>query len=180
MTTTNTTTHNLMFLLAAAPLGMGCIIVTDDTDDTVADTGNQTSNGDTTTAADTGTDSTPVTGEGTGTDTGTGGTADSGESTRGESSSGGVDDSTTGGGAAGNCTDYAAHMVECAQPYSEYAETYCTYTLEYQLQTSAECGMAYEEYLACLTALSCEELGGDAPCMAQLDALLKLGCPAVE
>lgn len=176
--TTTTTTNNLLFLLAAAPLGMGCIIVTDDTDDTAAETGNQTSTGSTTAPADTGTDSTPVTGEGTGTDTG--GTADSGESTRGESSSGGVDDSTTGGGAAGNCTDYAAHMVECAQPYSEYAETYCTYTLEYQLQTSAECGMAYEEYLACLTALSCEELGGDAPCMAQLDALLKLGCPAVE
>lgn len=180
MTSTNTTTNNLLFLLAAAPLGMGCIIVTDDTDDTAAETGNQTSTGGST-AADTGTDSTPATGDDSGTGTGgTGGTADSGESTRGESSSGAVDDSTTGGGAVGSCADYAAHAIDCALPYSEYAETYCSYTLEYQLNYSAECGMAYEEYLACLTALSCEELGGDAPCMAQLDALLKLGCPAVE
>jgi hypothetical protein len=180
MTTTNTTTtHDLLFLLAAAPLGLGCIIVTDDTDDTAADTGNQTSTGSTS-VADTGTDSTPVTDEGTGTGTGTGGTADSGESTRGESSSGGVDDSTTGGGAAGNCADYGAHAIECALPYSEYAETNCDYYLEYNTSFSGECGTLYEEYLACLTALSCEELGGDAPCTAQFDALLELGCPASE
>jgi hypothetical protein len=176
MTTTHTTTNNLMFLLAAAPLGMGCIIVTDDGDDTVAETGNQTSNGDTTPAdTGTGTDTTPVTSSGSGS-----GSEGPGDSTQGEESSTASVDSTSGGGEVGNCVDYAAAAVECGLPYSEYAESYCNYTLEYQLEYSAECGMAYEEYLACLTALSCEELMSASPCTTQLDALLELGCPAVE
>lgn len=38
MTTTHSTTNDLLFLLAAAPLGLGCIIVSDDTDDTAGET----------------------------------------------------------------------------------------------------------------------------------------------
>lgn len=175
MTTTHSTTHDLLFLLAAAPLGLGCIIVSDDTDDTAGDTANpqtsgQTTGSDTSEPA-TGTDTAPpVTSDDTGSSGGSG------------SSSGGVDstgaDST--GATADTCTDYAAHAIECALPYSRYAEYNCNYQWMYLDAFSAECGAGYEDLLVCLTALPCEELMGVDPCPDQLAALLALGCPTIE
>ena len=181
MTTTHTKSNNLLFLLAAAPMGMGCIIVADDTDETTAaDTGNQTSGQ--TTEALTETSSNPPPGTDEGPTTGTGsfdestGTGSTGADVTGPDSTG---DETTGGGAAG-CAAYGAAAIKCEVPYAEYVEISCGYALEYNEMYSAECGVAYEEYVACLSELSCEELTGEAPCMTQLDALLALGCPAVE
>lgn len=174
MTTTHSNHHsNLLFLLAAAPMGMGCIIVADDGDDTTgADTG-QTSGA--TTGADTGTaDSTPVTGEGSG----SGGSGDS--TSRGDSTGADSTGADSTGGGAGVCADYAGLATDCMLPYSEYIENNCNYNLAYLETYSAECAMGYADFIGCLSMLSCEELMSDAPCMTELDAFLALGCPTVE
>lgn len=176
MSTNDTTTQNLLFLLAAAPLGLGCIIVTDDGNDTEAGTSSPTTGGPTTGA--TGTDTTPGTGEGTGEGDGTGGST-AAEGSTGADSTGGAD-STTGGVSGSACADYGAHAVKCQVPYADYLSESCYYNLDYQEYTSDECGVAFLEYVACLSELSCEELMGDAPCQAELDALLAMGCPTVE
>lgn len=173
MSTDITSTNNLLFLLAAAPLGLGCIIVSDDegTATTVADTGAATSGTSTTDAS--GTDTTPPATSG----------GSSGGSTAGSEGSTGSADSTgadsTGGG-SGSCADYGAVVVECGIPYAEYAEGYCDYNLAYEEMYSAECGAAYEDFIVCLSALSCADLEGVDRCPDQLAALLALGCPAVE
>jgi len=175
----NTNTQNLMFLLVAAPMGIGCVIVTDDTDDTTGvDTGNVTT-GQTTEADTAGTD-TPVTGEGTATD-------DSADSTsRGEESTAGTDstgvDSTTGGGGAADCQAFGDHEAKCMVPYSEYAADYCTNTqmiiADYYPDT--DCAVLFDEYVVCLTMLACEELNGDSPCPDEAAALADMGCPTLE
>jgi hypothetical protein len=178
MSIQDSTTNNLLFLLAAAPLGLGCIIVSDDTSDTTgADTGNPPTTGNTTTEATMGTDTTPpVTSDGTGTSSGG---SESPESTDGSSGPDSTGADSTGGSTV-DCAAYGAHAVKCAAPYSEYSESYCNYALEYQVMYSAECGVGYEDYIACLTALSCEEFNGLDRCPDQLAALMALGCPTVE
>lgn len=180
MTMHPTHTNNLLFLLAAAPMGLGCIIVSDDGDDTTgADTETNQTTGEQTSGATAGTDTTPATGDGTGTggtDTEpTGGT----ETGVADSTATGADETTAGGGSP-LCADYAALAGECMFPYAEYVEDTCNYNLAYLEAYSAECGMAYADFIGCLSALSCEEFGGDAPCMAELDAFLALGCPTAE
>lgn len=167
-------TANLLFLLAAAPLGMGCIIVSDDgtTSTTAADTGTATSGEQTTSATTT---SASATASGTG--EGSGGSGDTAGST-GVADSTGNADST--GGVAGDCAGYGANAIECMLPYADYVEDACNYNLAYQEMYSADCGTAYAAFISCLSALSCVELMGDAPCGTELDALLALGCPAVE
>ena len=165
----HTQSHNLMFLLAASPMGMACIIVSDDEGDTTAaDTANVT-DGQTTEAA-TGETDTPVT-EGTSSEG-----ADS--TSRGESTEG--DSTATGGGGVQECADYAALFVECMLPYGEYAEENCNYNLTYLETYSAECGTGYLTFISCLSALSCEEFASDAPCQTELDAFLALNCPTAE
>lgn len=177
MNTANTTTNNLLFLLAAAPLGMGCIIVTDDGDDTTgADTGNQETGNQTTSATSTGTDTTPpATDEGT--DTGSG-SSTAADTTEGLDTSDGAD--TTTGVLPSVCEEYAAHAIKCAIPYAEYFADSCYYNLDYQEYTSAACGSAFLDYVACLSTLPCKELMGAAPCDAELQQLIELGCPTVE
>jgi hypothetical protein len=170
MTTTHsTTTHNLMFLLAAAPMGMACIIVSDDTDTTAVDTGNVTTGQ--TTEADTASTANPDTGE----LTGSGGSME-GSTTRGESSGA---DSTTGGGNAEACAAYGAAATMCMLPYADYVEANCNYQLGY-FEGYPDCATSYVEFVTCLSVLSCEELMLDSPCQAELDAFLALGCPSGE
>ena len=165
----HTHSQNLMFLLAASPMGMGCIIVADDDGDTTgADTANVTSGQTTEAATDTGT---PVTDEGT-TSTGSVDSTSRGESTDGDSTA-------TGGGNAQECADYGAKAVECMLAYSEYAEDNCNYTLGYFVGYE-DCATAYLAFVGCLSALSCEELGSDTPCQTELDAFLALDCPTGE
>lgn len=173
MTTTHSNHHsNLLFLLAAAPMGMGCIIVADDGNDTTGAETGQTSGG--TAGTDTGTDSTPVTGEGSG----SGGSGDS--TSRGESTGADSTGADSTGGGAGVCADYAGLATDCMLPYAEYIENNCNYNLAYLETYSAECAMGYADFIGCLSMLSCEELMSDAPCMTELDAFLALGCPTVE
>ena len=180
MTTSHsTTTHNLMFLLAAAPMGMACVIVTDDTEDTTgADTGNATTGGQTTEADTAGTDTNPVTGEGTGS---------SGDTTRGETTA--VADSTgadstgadsTGGGSSADCQAFGDHNVKCMVPYAEYSADSCTYSQMSVETYYPECAVLFDEYVACLTMLSCEELNGVGPCADEAAALAAMGCPTIE
>jgi hypothetical protein len=175
MTTHHTHTNNLLFLLAAAPMGMGCIIVTDDGDDatgagtsTNQTTGSQTSDG---TATDTG----MATGQATGTSDPT-----EGSDTAVVDSTATEGEDTTGGSGSNVCADYAALFEECRLSYGEYAEMYCNYTLAYLEEYSAECAMAYADFIGCLSALSCEEFEVGGRCGPALDAFLKLGCPSAE
>jgi hypothetical protein len=168
---------NLLFLLAAAPMGMGCIIVTDDGDDTTgADTGNNQTTGNQTSDGTVG----PDTGSATGDGTGTAGTMETGAPETGVVDSTATEGEDTTGGGANVCADYAALAAECGLPYAKYIESYCNTTLEYLEAYSAECGMAYADFIGCLSVLSCAELGGDAPCTTELDAFLALGCPSAE
>jgi hypothetical protein len=164
----HTHSHNLMFLLAASPMGMGCVIVADDGDDTTgADTANVTSGQTTEAATDTGT---PVTDEGT-----TSGGADS--TSRGESTD--ADSTATGGGNAQECADYGAKAIECMLMYSEYAEDNCNYRLGY-FEGYEDCATTYLAFVGCLSALSCEDLESETACQTELDAFLALSCPTGE
>jgi len=43
-----------------------------------------------------------------------------------------------------------------------------------------ECSVLWEEYIACLSALSCEELLGVMRCPDEEAALLDMSCPTIE
>jgi hypothetical protein len=180
MTIDQTTTNNLLFLLAAAPLGMGCIIVTDDVDDTTgADTGNSgTTAGSATTDASTGPEPTSASGEGTGGSSGgTGGTDGTGSSSGAVDSTGNSD--STGGGAQ-VCADYGTTAITClGEKYGGYAEYNCNFNLDYYTNYAAACGAAYEDYIACLSALTCEEFMGVDRCPEELAAFMT-ACPTAE
>src|SRR5512146_2368818 len=95
MTKHHTHSSNLLFLLAAAPMGMGCIIVADDGDDTTgADTGTNQTTGGQTSDGTAGTDTGSATGDGTG----TAGATETGATETGVAdSTATAGDSTTGG-----------------------------------------------------------------------------------
>lgn len=179
MSIQDSTTNNLLFLLAAAPLGLGCIIVSDDTGDTTgADTGNPPTTGNATTEATMGTDTTPpVTGDDTGTSSGGSESPESTGGSTGADSTGA--DSTGGSGDA--CAAWGAAAIACEVPYSDYTEDNCNYNLTYLEGYSAECGAGFEELAACLAALECAAMTGTlGDCPDELAALMALGCPAVE
>ncbi|MCX4245257.1 hypothetical protein [Paraliomyxa miuraensis] len=175
MSTNDTTTQNLLFLLAAAPLGLGCVIVTDDGDDTQAGTtGSQTTGSQTTGETE---NTGPLTSEGTS-------EGSSGGSTGADGSTGVVDGSSgadsTGGVDPSACVAFGDHSVKCMIPYADSTTDYCYYNLDYQGYTSEECAAAFLDYVACLSELPCEDLMGAMPCQTELDALLAMGCPTVE
>jgi hypothetical protein len=164
-----------LLLLAATPIGLGCIIVSDDTADTTGvETGNLTS-GQTTTSGGTGTDTTPVTSDGTGT---SGSSSESSESGSSGADSTGAD--STGGGGAEVCPAYADHAVKCMLPYSEYTLDSCIYQQMSVETYYPECAVLWEEYIACLSGLSCEELMGVERCPDQEGALIAMACPTIE
>jgi hypothetical protein len=169
MDTRDTRFQNLLFLLSAAPIGLGCVISGDDSD-TAAETETPTTNNDTTgnTTGSVDTDDPPVT-EGTGS---TGPVADTGSSGPSvDSSSGGL---TTGGiELPPACATYADAITLC---YDEKAGAaagqYCAESFAYyEMNYGAECVTAFEEWLACLSALTCKELMGKEVCVEQGMAL---------
>ena len=170
MADTELRARNLVFLLAAAPLGMGCPVTIDiiDGDDEVGDTeadgtetgtddevGTETGTTDETTDTSDTTDETTDTSDTTD-ETDTSDTTD--ETTDGTDTSD-TTDSTTGEGNA--CEPYAATLADCfmlgADEEAAYYEQ-CDVYLDMFHQASEACGLAFEEVLACITELPC---GGD-------------------
>lgn len=175
MDTRDTRFQNLLFLLSAAPIGMGCVITGDDTGETEAATANPATTNDpqtgTTGGADT--DDPPATGGMTGS---TGPGVDSGSSGPGVDSETGV---TTGGTELPPaCVTYAEAVTLC---YDEKAGAaagqYCAETIAYyEMMYGAECVTAFEDWLACLSALTCEEFTGKDPVCEEQSMALGTAC----
>lgn len=175
MDTRDTRFQNLLFLLSAAPIGMGCIITGgDDTGETEAATANPTTNDPQTgTTAGADTDDPPATGGMTGS---TGPVADSSTGPGADSETG----VTTGGiELPPACATYADAITNCYDDAAGAAAgQYCAETFEYyEMNYGAECITAYEDWLACLSALTCEELMGKEVCPDQ-GAALETACAA--
>lgn len=164
---------NLLFLLTL-PLALGCPGTEEDDDDTGG-----TPAGSTTTAP----------GEDTGTSTTDGTSATDGASTLPPADSTTTEPVDTSdyscddlmppmpmGPISPVCMQYSALTVECydGDPACiAIYEAYCQYTIEYSTMAFGEaCGMAYEEFLACLSQLTCEQVTDDAEdCPDELMAL---------
>jgi hypothetical protein len=165
-------------LLAAVP---GCPSKDEDTDTT---TGNTTSTDGT--AGETSGSSTGSTGAGSSGDTptgsGTGSATDSGtttDATTGDATT----DATTGGSTTGGvevppvCKSYGAKIAECYNArYGAMTEQYCAMALMAYEAYGADCVKAYEDVLACLSALSCDVLTGDMPYCETESAALEPAC----
>jgi hypothetical protein len=171
MDTRDTRVQNLLFLLSAAPLGVACIITDDGTTDTEAATSTPTTGGgttetpgtDTVVATDTGTSEGPVS------------TDDRGETTETPADTTMTpEDTTTGGGdIPPACASYGDAIEACFAGYGADAAASCAnYHATYTENYGAECVAAYEDFLACLSALTCEELMMDPAdvCVAEQDA----------
>jgi hypothetical protein len=148
-------------LLAAVP---GCKDPDPDTDTTIENT-TSTESGST---GDTG---------GTSTSSGTTGDTPTGSG----SATGTTGDATTGDVAVPpECVSYGAKFAECfMDPMA--AMDYERACVAILMQGGADCDQAYEAYLACLSALSCEEfmgfvLGGLPVCEAEVAALEAAAC----
>lgn len=75
------------------------------------------------------------------------------------------------------CMQYAMLSNECylgGDPACLPAsQAYCQYAIDYGTGSyGPACGMAYEELFACLSQLTCEEFGADAPCPEEVAALM--------
>ena len=156
------TNQNLLFLLSLAPVSFGCVITSDD-DDT--DGNNSTDGGQTTMMTDDDDDDDDTT---AGDDD-----DDDDDTTAGDDDD---DDDTTAGtgdttaGVEDPCVGYGDIVTEC---YSEKegitAYEYCVeYVADMIAPVGKECVAAYEDYLACLTALSCEEFMMKDVCLKEI------------
>lgn len=181
MDTRDTRFQNLLFLLSAAPIGLGCVITSDDTtSDTEAATENPTTGTPSTTTEAAETD-TPMT---TGMTSSTGPVADSGSSDTGPVADSGTagtgPEPTTGGDVPPACAAYGDAVTLCydaeagASAASYCAEAFANYEMNY----GAECVAAFEDWLACLSALTCEELTGADPVCADQSGALETACAA--
>lgn len=170
MDTRDTRLHNLLFLLAAAPLGMGGCIITDGEDDG-ADTGNVSTGGQPNTSGETepATDgeteqATAADGTSTGTPPDTDGPMDT---TAG-------DDTTTGGSGNAVCEEYGIFITGCySQDEGTAAQLFCDEYLGELYDTyGANCSSVYEDYVACLSKLTCEEFMAPDACSAELSVVM--------
>ena len=132
------------------------------------DTGGNSTSGGTTggTSGDT------PTGSGTGSATGTSGDATTGDSTTTTTTTTTTTDATTGGATTGGaevppvCQSYGAKVAECyVDPeLAMQAAQYCADARAYYEMTyGADCVQAFEAFMACISALSCEVLMGPGP-----------------
>ncbi|MCA9650129.1 MAG: hypothetical protein H6712_35240 [Myxococcales bacterium] len=178
MDTKDTRIQNLLFLLSAAPLSVGCVIVSDDTDTDAATTGQNTSGATEQTSGATEQATTDqMTSEGTGA---TGATSADGTAT-----DDGMDGSTTSvdptGGGSEICVTYGAHVTECfmSEEYGAEAQMYCEQLLQdYYDLAGADCVAAFEDYLACLNNLVCDDFVMDpTPGCEKEDAAIDVACP---
>jgi hypothetical protein len=184
-------TSNMMFLLSLPLLATACPAGGEE------DTSTTNSTVDPTTGDDTGRGSSSSDGSaGTGTST-TNGSADT--STGGEPGTTTDEpmDTTTGeysceelpplmGPVSQACIDYVAKSNECyydgglsPECIAQY-EAYCQYGIEYVSMASGEmCGMAYEEFYACLSLLTCEELVDKTPDCEAASMAIDMNCMAM-
>jgi hypothetical protein len=174
MDTKTTRVHNLLFLLAAAPAGLGplaCELT--GTDDDGAGTGSTPA-----TAGDTGTGAGGTTmGVSDGTAGPMGTTMGGGDTTVGGGgttmvSGGEPTAGTTGEPPSEACTMYAATVTAC---YDEEAGAAALLACaEYADMLSKDYGMAcltaYEDFYVCLAGLDCKNFGPGTGCEDQLDA----------
>lgn len=172
MDTRDTRLQNLFFLLSAAPLGMGCIITGGDDTDTEASP--TTTDTPSTTTETPGTETTPgettigaTTEEPVSTD-------DRAETTETPAETTMVaEDTTAGVDVPEVCVPYGAAIEACFAGYGETAVEECAQLhLDYAAYGDA-CVAALEDYIVCLTALSCEDLEMDPTtvCVPEQDAL---------
>jgi hypothetical protein len=154
-------------------------LTTDDTLTTTADT-----TGEPTTATTTDSTTEGTTGDPSGTETTEGTTEDpSGttavdETTTTEASetTETTDDSTTTttGGDGTVCENAAANLVECQPQYAnfeDYIVAYCNSSIADYAAISEECGVAGEEFFACIGQAPCEELASKQPCPDEAAAI---------
>lgn len=179
MDTRDTRFQNLLFLLSAAPIGLGCVIAGDDAETGVA-TENPTTENPTSTTETAETD-TPMT---TGMTGSTGPVADSGSSGPGvdTGSSGPGAETTTGGGVIPeSCSTYADLVTMCYDAKAgAAAASYCADAFtNYEANYGAECVAAFEDWLACLSALTCEEFTGADPVCEEQATALETACAAM-
>lgn len=180
MDTRDTRFQNLLFLLSAAPIGLACVITDDGGTDTEAATENPTTGTpSTTTEAET---DTPMT---TGMTSSTGPVADSGSSDTGPVADSGTAGSTgpeptTGGDVPPACAAYGDAVTLCYDAEAgAAAASYCAEAFaNYEMNYGAECVSAFEDWLACLSALTCEELTGADPVCADQSGVLETACAA--
>lgn len=169
MTNEHTDPQNVLFLLAIAPLGIGCEITTNDDAGTTAGTGTAETAGDTEVGTSTATD-----GSGGGT------TTDPSDTTAGsEATTAAPEDTTAGsdattGTSVGVCEDYAALFEYCygakdpmAGPFALEA---CNDYLDYFGVMGDDCLIVFEDYIACLSTLSCEDFMQGVGCETEENA----------
>jgi hypothetical protein len=83
------------------------------------------------------------------------------------------------------CSDYAVKSNECyfdgdlpVECVEQYA-AYCQYGIEYSAMTYGEaCGMAYEEFYACLSLLTCEEIADKTEDCLEAGMAIEMSCMA--
>lgn len=76
------------------------------------------------------------------------------------------------------CTAYGEQVAECYDPRTGASATaYCTEVLElYAQYYGAECLSAFEDWLVCLSSLSCEEFTGPDPVCQEENQLVEQAC----
>mgnify|MGYP001330823761 CR=1 FL=1 len=82
----------------------------------------------------------------------------------------------TSGPPSPQCQQYGTNLDNCfpgeiTPECLNYYTAFCQYDLEYAAMAGGACGMAIEDFWACLSALSCEQLQSKSVCEAQLTAL---------
>jgi hypothetical protein len=178
MDTRDTRFQNLLFLLSAAPIGLGCVIAGDDAETGVA-TENPTTENPTAGTTETAETDTPMT---TGMTGSTGPVADTGSTGPGADTSTGPGAETTTGGVEvpPACATYADLVTMCYDAEAGAgAASYCADAFaNYEANYGAECVAAFEDWLACLSALTCEEFTGAEPVCADQSGALETACAA--
>ena len=180
MDTRDTRVHNLLFLLSAAPLGVGCVITGGDDTDTAAETTPNPTD-DTTAGAETpATDTGPgVTDDGVTDDTTTMTPADETTVTAGDETITAGDETATTGGVEvpPACASYGDAIALCYDDKAGAAAAqYCAEEIAaFEMYYGAECVTAYEEWLACLSALTCKELMMETVCEPET-MMLEMTC----
>ncbi|MCA9637243.1 MAG: hypothetical protein KC420_14550 [Myxococcales bacterium] len=170
--------RSLAFLLSLGGVPIAC--VGDDSSsgsDSATTTGGTTTGG---TATTSGTTSAGTATDGSGSGTASGSTTGSTSGTSG-STSGTTTSETTGGSTTGEppsplCIGYANKYVECYMNprYYDPGIAYCEEGLAYYATIGADCLAAFEEYVACLSALDCDDFMGDqVGCANEEDGLNK-------
>jgi hypothetical protein len=158
MDTRDTRVSNLLFLLTAAPLGVACVITSDDTDTDVVTSSTPAT---TTTGAETD-DPTAGTTVAPGETTETPGetTETPAETTETPADTTLGDDTTTGGvEVPESCATYGDQYLECVMDEESAAAAVadCSERLMMYEAYGPDCLAAAEDVYACLSALTCEE-----------------------